>query len=721
MKKQLFSLLAIGAMTFGLASCSNDEPAPNGNDLVGQGEGIGYMSFAITNSNDSRSRADNEIVGDGTAGTDVPIDDEVFNNGDTYEYAIAPNTKANVALFFDANGVFYGSSYLNPYSPTDQANHGATHTDGYPEKFYTFITRWRNQTADNSFQSADKPSQVLVLLNVNPDCINQVILDAQNAGANALETVTKEIGANADAHSPYGVYDLGGKRYFSMSNSVYVDSSNKVVTATPINAADICETPEKALEHPVTIFVERMLAKFEITFKSTTAPQYLAANNDIWLEPFAAESTPAQVGYVANYTGEDEITLDFPAFKSINWDVYVVNWGVNGVEPKSYVYKQINTTNPFPAGKNDGWNSEALHRSYWAISPQYNATGEDLFPTQYRNASYDTDYASLGQYFWGTGAVTGTGEQTTASETALTYYSFNHFATRAMFRYAPERTYTKEAATMEKGYSGYTPYRFASHILLTTQLVFKGQTDKAGNELDTDVTTKDGNVLSNVADKYMAYNFFWGNKESYIRYAYRRMMTDLVDGREHTTVFNGTTYKFQGDNVATLYTDTQGTELEVKDAHTAFELVPAQLVHGDGKLVLNPTKTLYYKDGDEYKELPAATLVAFIYNKTDAVKHFAKGMMYYAIPVQHMFGTSAGLSKNYKVDVKRDNSVYETGQFGVVRNHWYKFHVTTVGSIGIPVDEPDQPIIPDPEDNFNIALEIVVLPWHVIDNGVVDL
>ena len=61
------------------------------------------------------------------------------------------------------------------------------------------------------------------------------------------------------------------------------------------------------------------------------------------------------------------------------------------------------------------------------------------------------------------------------------------------------------------------------------------------------------------------------------------------------------------------------------------------------------------------------------------------------------------------------------GDFGVVRNHWYRLNVRTIANVGIPVDDPDQPIIPDPEDDYYVAFEIVVLPWHIIDMGEIDL
>lgn len=710
MKKNLFSLLAFGALTFGLASCSNDEPVPGMGSDGQQGERIGYLALTITNSQDSRSRADQEIVGDGTAGKDVTIDKEIFNDGDEYEYALSPNIQSNVVMFFDKDGNFFGCSNLTPFAYNDDNGHGATHTGtqaGYPEQFYVEITRWNNQTPGNFNSAADKPSQVMVLLNMNPDCINDLVAKAEGG----LAQLVTAMGANNDTHSPYGIYTLDGKQYFSMSNSVYVDGG-KVVTSAEITDDMICATPEEALQHRLTVYVERMLAKFQVTFNN----QVLKTGDNVFFDPFdveEGESTPAMVNYVAEYTG-NELNLDYPEYEQIPWNVYVVNWGVNGVEPQSYIYKQITTADPFGANNaNEGWNNASLHRSYWGLSPQYAETGVDKFPTQYRNASLDPNYAGFQKFFWGTDAASSTAHQTDG-ETALTYYSFDYYKTRAMYRYAPERTYSKEAATMDRGYSGYTPYRFASHILIGAQLILEG--------VDTDLTTKEGNELKNVAPKYFAYNYFWKDEASYIRYAYRRMITQFADGRAHSVSVNGNLSQLEWIADGSTFYKEDGTAIAVSEADKYFTTAPAQVVHGDGKRVLAAKEKIYYKNNEgELKEIPAADLTAVLYNYTDAVRHYNGGKMYYAIPVQHMFGLSGGLADNKKVTVNRDETVYATGQFGVVRNHWYKFNVQSIGSIGIPVDEPGQPIIPDPEDTYSIALEIVVLPWHVIDNGSVDL
>ena len=53
--------------------------------------------------------------------------------------------------------------------------------------------------------------------------------------------------------------------------------------------------------------------------------------------------------------------------------------------------------------------------------------------------------------------------------------------------------------------------------------------------------------------------------------------------------------------------------------------------------------------------------------------------------------------------------------YGVVRNSWYKLTLTDIKCMGIPVDDPDQPIVPEHvgnNDQLNVSVEF--LPWHPV-------
>ena len=89
--------------------------------------------------------------------------------------------------------------------------------------------------------------------------------------------------------------------------------------------------------------------------------------------------------------------------------------------------------------------------------------------------------------------------------------------------------------------------------------------------------------------------------------------------------------------------------------------------------------------------------------------------MYYAIPIEHMAEHKAA-----KNDAGNMVYKYNIGSYGVVRNHWYAVNVSEIKTVGIPVDDPEQPIIPsdEPDEVGYVSFEVVIIPWHKIDQNV---
>lgn len=671
--KTFSALAAIAALS--LASCSSEEPLGNDNNSQ-EREGIGYMSFTIANPADGTRAAGDETADSG----------EVFNNGDAQEYAICPNNDANAAFFFDGSGNFWGMSNLQAVNNTGD---GHESHNKYAEKYYTYMTRWRND------DSSKKPSQVIIVLNANPSDLN-AIAESNPTVDNFFEY---EAAFSGKAYT-YGIYNYADKQYFTMSNSMF-DAN----TATSIEDVQVCETAEQALQNPVTVYVERELAKFELGLGKNGAS---IATGDFVFYPFATGDTNvedmATINYVASYDGKDA-DLDYPKYTPSEWAAYITSWGINGLEKQQSILKNINPSATYFAN----WQAPTYHRSFWGESELYTTT--DGFTTQYRDASYDPEAEKYQDTYFGN--ITYDPTKETEQLNALHYISYNDIQTRATYKYTGERTFNTE-----DGLKGYGPYRYASHYLLGAQLLIK--------DVDYDALngTKEGNVLQNARDKYYAYNFYFAGedaKNDYIRYAYHRMAAKFADGREHSLILKGTTLApISTTSTGTLYKDADGTELAVSEAADFFTTQSAQVIHGDGKVTLKASQPIYYKNGEgKFVAFTDDQLTALIYSYVEAARHFNKGAMYYAIPVQHNQGKTY-VTDRIKVDKDRTEP-YAVGDFGVVRNHWYRLKVNTIGSIGIPVDNPDQPIIPDPENDYYIAIEIVVLPWHIIDNGEVDL
>ena len=136
------------------------------------------------------------------------------------------------------------------------------------------------------------------------------------------------------AHVQAMAADYRDYQNFVMSNSVYNDGE-KNLYATPLSAANICDTKDKALDNPVSIPVERVLAKVEASFDDN----FKVVDPDV-----TPQLDGEDVAFVPTITG-----------------MALVN-----TNPRSYLLKNIEGVENFitwPA-----WNDPTNFRSYWAMS-----------------------------------------------------------------------------------------------------------------------------------------------------------------------------------------------------------------------------------------------------------------------------------------------------------------------------------------------------------------
>ncbi len=141
----------------------------------------------------------------------------------------------------------------------------------------------------------------------------------------------------------------------------------------------------------------------------------------------------------------------------------------------------------------------------------------------------------------------------------------------------------------------------------------------------------------------------------------------------------------------TSYDGLEITDIKfVVDADKPYE-VKAQVADG---------VEVYQKVGEAYEVATAAANEAFGANNAVIYKN---GMTYYWTSVKHL--GAAG----------------KTGQFGMVRNHFYQVDVTKITGFGTAVYNPDNefvPVTPDEDPMTYLAARINVLSWRVVANGV---
>ena len=280
-------MLACSAMV----ACTNtDEPENNGNEI--QKDGEKFVAVNIVMSGDAKSRTTGDFI-----------------NGSAEETAV----KDAVFLFLDGN-------YQGCADPC--------YVDGKD------LAEWSTSVTDPA-TGGQLISQAVLVINNDKQIPSYLVailnpVDGENHGYTANTSLENLKEYQAD----YTSYVTSN---FVMSNSVYVDpATNKEVAATPITLDNIFsksgveDNVDGAYDHPVTIPVERIVSKIEVTGLDTA--------DDAWTD-----------GNIKYNSGED-----------LTVKLVVTGWEVLQ-NKESYTIKNVST-----AWTYNWWNDANIYRSYWA-------------------------------------------------------------------------------------------------------------------------------------------------------------------------------------------------------------------------------------------------------------------------------------------------------------------------------------------------------------------
>lgn len=286
------------------AACANDE-MPGGNNLP---QGNGEQAFIAV-----RLAAPNAMT-------------RMFQDGKDEENAV---TKARF-YFFDNSGNAVtvgqttGSTDINYYDVTSPSFSPSNPTgDNVEETTTNAIVVLENKTV--------WPTQMVVVLNP-PSTLD-----------NASKSLTDLRGIAAG-------YDSKTSGAFVMSNSVYIDGANGKVDA--VNVEDhITNNLEAAKGNPVTVYVERVLARVDVACTSS-------------LETNKTDGTGTQQSEINGYTGQNG-TNEIQAV--------IKGWTLANRNAESHLLKSLSTWNnssTITVGTGSwafaDWNAATNHRSYWA-------------------------------------------------------------------------------------------------------------------------------------------------------------------------------------------------------------------------------------------------------------------------------------------------------------------------------------------------------------------
>lgn len=650
-----------------MAACSSEPATFDGSGDNCPEENIaataidGRFMFRLNLDGDNAlSRAAN----DGSEFDDAGKDEWEVGDGRTY------------ALLFTADGKFYRCVTLEPTF------------DKLPEEDnISALYEAKVKILEEDIE--DNPMQCLIFANAKK------LYEQHFSHYTEATTLTEVINESWSSTSPqYIGRDDNG--LFTMCNSVYASGTGLRITVPVtydnliIDDGDHFYTQEEIDNKTVIVQIERMVAKYSFSLPRTSGK--LEAGGSF--------------NGVDTFTPEDDMILycDYfetdgtPHVVSRSWRARVTGWGVNALEKKSYVVKNVNPNGDyFP-----GWNDAANWRCYWAEDFNYTGAG---YPMQYRHA---VDKPSQIYY------------QSNGDNNILKNYSYNDLNGAGMNRYVfvPENTYDA---------SGVGDLEKRTHLLAGTHLIVCA-------ELVTDIPNK-GDFR--VAELYRDYNgvfyrqakdCFWSMINSFVQdvASHNTLKYNLYNWDEKETL-PITTYEAltQGGDYRIYYNDRELTYSEVMAMDNNKVLfIPANIDGGDGRVIpwidgitirnSNGVLPIYKEIVDtvkpgkpNYGDLAAQNKNNLKRTATDndikslllewlgPVDHFNAGKMYYAAPSKLVAISSIA------------------NMYGVVRNNWYSYNLIGINKIGTSVDDLDQPIVPDEvitKDRINVNMTI--LPWH---------
>ena len=619
-----------------------------------------------------------------------------------------------------------------------------------------------------------KLSHVLIVLNagnVYKKFYDKVYTKDADGKEKVVDNLTYTDIANLTWNYPYiegehfeeiptdGPIGFNSKGLFTMTNSAYLDTDGKSKTLSEIGGTfytSIDDFVKDKAQPNATVQVERMVAKFSEPSLSTEI-----YGSERFFRP--SDKVPHMVVY--DWDGENSHVSE------IDWRIHLLGWTINGGETQSFFFKKIKENK---GGYTDwsfsNWNNPGLKRSYWSEDPHYNLSDNEVtdnegttlffYPWQYRKAADLSETVS-----WEAG-------NDLNYVPALRYTKFSDIRWESQI-YSSENTYDPEE---DWSLDSRTEVLAGPHLLIAGELYLKGLASDGSylpsfgkpnhvycdriqryylsevdffkmfvTEFQRSITTQWNmsfplldweNPSNKISAKYQAspegdyilYYYCHKDKFESLRdgsskgeelynklqedshwyydlndknYVFREISFSLIDallymsGYQESDLFSCKAQIYQGDGrvipwIENLHIRLPDPEWKGENEHERpLKELTFTLVEGAADTEDDDFRSNLYK--------------SFIKEWWGPVDHFNGGRMYYAGAIAHQNGKSDYLTKYY----------------GTVRNHWYKFTISSINGIGTPVSDPNQLIIPDKyayKDQIGVQTEIA--GWHLKDTQI---
>lgn len=660
--------LFIFAMALGLAACTTDKSGNNGTEN-GDAD-VNYLSINIISADGGLTRTQGDYD-----------DENGYEDGKPFESKVSRIR----FYFFDEGGnavTVTASGNLNYRDWGD-----GTETSGnvkiedeqgpdYDGSINIEHIIKATVTLEKPTGTTKLPAEVIAI--INPD---QAIMNLKKINRNELLSATE---------GAVGAYFGHTEGNFVMSNSVY--ASGTTTTGASRNPQKHCassldghlfSTMDAARANPVTIYVERLMAKVDLSYGAAT--------------------TGGSETLTATQLGDNSWGFDTgKTYDGIDGDdkkIYVrfEGYNVTATADKEYLIKQINKDWPNSYNNaqnlfqtlNEPWNYSEFFRSFWAINPS---------DVDYNYGIYSKDEPEEDDLF--------PGGQYENVNPALKY-KFNikeNGTSGENIAYLPENA-GKAAGTAPTFAAAAT--ETPSQVIIAATLV-----DKTGKPLDLAEYVTYKTLQTNLAETMLsALN---------PRFAYKSADNTYTEIGKGDVEFK-TAWQLAGEDKMPeegryyVYLKLQNSPAITN--RTWYNGIPTEDIKNNPGLLADWEAEHLMKTAD------GKTVVDQInqaLKNLGPAKIWNGGKTYYFFDIRHLAspvieGKNPG-DEEYDVE----SAAGVPGYYGVVRNHVYKTRITSLVGLGTPVYDPNEIIIPEKpgDEKVYLAAEIRILSWRIVNSDV---
>ncbi len=677
--RRILKLGFLASLSVMMFACSDDGPVDPTPGSKSEGKVV-YLNVSINPTDAYASTAKFADADASSTATTTASSD--YENGLEAEHII---DKARF-FFYDKDGIFVCEAQI-----ANGIGGNKPETDGdnveYLGSTVLVLSGITQKPSDSSI-----PSQLVTVLNppdgLTPGLTLEEMIKKTSGGYKPSDTSTHFI-MTTSSYQP------------STDSSKFID--NYFVTQIPYSKFKDSET-EATSTDPVDIYVERLAAKVEL---AVSTKMEAVGENIYKLGDFT----------VVGKEGKQELCVKF------------LNWDVTCTTKDSYYMKNLRAFSDADLGFT--WDLPERCRSLWGVSYNYD-NSSFTYPEYYSKNAFNDDNKN----------------------TTLNYLNANQI---------------KNAMALASDDPYKWPYDYCNENTNTATIVMENIPSCTTSAIVlAQLVDKNGNPFSG---KLIRYNGLLYLEDDYIKSvlsnlrktgAFKNYVESSTEAQS-AAKRNPLLSNLRGVNRNDPSSGEEGGEDACELTADYLEVVRAPFLNGR---IIVQVNTVDYPDIKEFAvdgrniSVDGINKILAAYNEIDPANGYYNSLMYYNIPIEHLnpkltdmqaiiykyqtsiseykialaeaqedydeTQSSAAASRVafFKLAIKDLNNKYAEevaalqrngeASYGVVRNHIYRITITQLTNIGYGIDDPEEPIIPCPDDalDYYISADFNVLPWN---------